>query len=281
MKLLRGLIAGTLVLITVFTLACGAKEDPFAIGERGTSASQPTAQPTNVVNQAQSEGATTVPVSGDEETDGSEEVSGPQPPPKDELIKFANWDDSPVKLVNWMAGYIVAHGLDRPVRIIDVEDGAYQDPLVQNDVDIVFAADVAWADEQADAGNVILLGNASPTDSALVIIVHPSMLQRAPDVIELLENFVIDGEVLSTQSARIRGGRVGLKENAVSLDLMKKSPEVWTPWVDAGIAARVTQAIEDGKIGHCREFVNYAPGQQGNEGSRYCKDDPTKTSGNR
>ena len=273
---LRDLIAGIAILTTVMALACGAKDDPFAVGERGNSASSPTVQPAAASSQTQPGGAIATPALADD----TEATSGPQPPPKDELIKFANWDDSPVKLVNWMAGYIVAHGLDRPVRVIDVEDGAYQEPLVENDVDIVFAADAAWADEQAETGNVILLGNASPTDAALSIVVHPSMLQRAPDVIELLENFVIDSEVLSTQSARIRGGRVGLKENAVGLDLMKKSLEVWMPWVNANIAALVTQAIEDGKIGHCREFVNYAPDRVGNEGSRYCKDDPTKTSGN-
>jgi len=273
---LRDLIAGIVILVAFLALACGAKEDPFAIGERGNSASNPTVQPAAASSQPQSTDATAASVS----TDDTEETSGPQPPPQDELIKFANWEDSPLKLVNWMAGYIVAHGLDRPVRIIDVEDGAYQESLVQNDVDIVFAADPAWADEQAEAGNVVLLGNASPTDGALSIVVHPSMLRRAPDVIELLENFVMDSEVLEQQSARIRGGRVGLKENAVGLDIMKKSPDVWTHWVGAEIVALVLQAIEDGKIGHCREFVNYAPGQQGNEGSRYCKDDPTKTSGN-
>ena len=277
---LRDLIAGLMILTTVLALACGAKEDPFAIGERGGSDPQPTVQPTLPSSQQQSVGATTASVSTDETLDDSAETSGPQPPLKDELIKFANWEDSPLVLVNWMAGYIVAHGLDRPVRIIDVEDGAYQEPLVQNDVDIVFAADAAWADEQAEAGNVVLLGNASPTDGVLSIVVHPSMLRRAPDVIELLENFVIDSEVLAQQSARIRGGRVGLKENAVGLDIMKKSPDVWTHWVGAEIVALVMQAIEDGKIGHCREFVNYAPGQPGNESSRYCKDDPTKTSGN-
>ena len=51
-------------------------------------------------------------------------------------------------------------------------------------------------------------------------------------------------------------------------------------WVGADIAALVNQAIEDGKICHCRQFINYAPDRMGNEGSRYCKDDPTKTSGN-
>ena len=78
----------------------------------------------------------------------------------------------------------------------------------------------------------------------------------------------------------IRGGRVGLKENAVGLIFLKREYAVWMNWVSEDVAALVNQAIEDGKIGHCRQFINYAPDRMGNEGSRYCKDDPTKTSGN-
>jgi hypothetical protein len=275
--LLRNLTAGAVIAVTVLALSCGEVDTPFEVGVR-TPTPRATAE-TTTPGQQGDQGS--VPGSTDQSTDAPEQTSGPQPPPKNELIKFANWDDNPVKLVNWIAGYIVAHGLDRPVRIVEVEDGAYQGPLQQNDVDIVFAADRGWADEQVNAGVAILLGNGSPTDSALAIVVHPSMLERAPDVIELLEKFVIDSDLLAEQSARIHGGRVGLKENAVSLDILKKSPEIWTPWVHPDTATAVTKAIEDGKIGHCREFVNYAPDRQGNEGSRYCKDDPTKTSGNR
>ena len=207
--------------------------------------------------------------------------AGPQPPPKDELVKFANWDDNPVKLLNWIAAYIVAHGLDRPIRIIDAEDAQYQDRLLQNDVDIVLAADPAWAKDQSESGALLLLDNPSPVDPNLVVAVHPSMTQRAADVIELLENLRIESGFLAAQSAMIRGGRIGLKENVIGLNILKKNPEVWTPWVSKETSAVVAQAVEDGKIGHCREFVNYAPDQVGNEGSRYCKDDPTKASGNR
>lgn len=273
---IRAQIAATSILLVTLALSCGETEAPYEVNP-----TTPTPRPTAVQTTNQSTNQTTGSISTNESVDEPEETEGPQPPPKDELIKFANWDDASVKLVNWIAGYIVAHGLDRPVRIIDVEDGAYQDPLVGNDVDIVFAADSGWASEQVGAGKAILLSNSSPTDSSLAIVVHPSMSDRAPDVIALLENYVIDGDLLAKQSARIRGGRVGLKENAVGLDLMKKSPGVWTPWMDPQVAALVSQAIEDGDIGHCRQFVNYAPDRQGNEASRYCKDDPTKVSGNR
>ena len=270
---LPNVVAAT-VLIAALTIACGSAAETPAPDEPAATA-RPAAPP------AQSQPAGTAqPTAAAETEPAEEETEGPQPPPKHELIKFANWDDNPVKLVNWIAAYIIAHGLDRPIRVIDVEDGEYQDPLLVNDVDIVIAADGAWADEQAGAGKVVRLTNASPTDPALAIVIHPSMNQRAPDVVQLLERLTIDAELLDKQAGMIRGGRIGLKENVVGLTFLKREYAVWLNWVGEDIAALVNQAIEDGKIGHCRQFINYAPDRMGNEGSRYCKDDPTKTSGN-
>ena len=272
---LPNVVAAT-ILITALTLACGGAEETPAPDEPAPTArlaAAPAAQ-----SQPQ---ATAEPAAATETEPAEEENQGPQPPPKDELIKFANWDDNPVKLLNWIAAYIIAHGLDRPIRVIDVEDGAYQDPLLVNDVDIVIAADGAWADEQSGAGNVVRLTNASPVDATLAVALHPSMNQRAPDVVKLLETLTIDPELLTKQAAMIRGGRVGLKENVVGLTFLKREYALWMNWVGEDIATLVNQAIEDGKIGHCRQFINYAPDRMGNEGSRYCKDDPTKTSGNR
>ena len=268
-------VAAATVLIIGLTLACGgAEEAPAATAQ--PAAVQPTAPAAQSSSQA---AAAETPAPAATDT-AEEENQGPQPPPKDELIKFANWDDNPVKLLNWIAAYIIAHGLDRPIRVIDVEEGAYQEPLLANDVDIVIAADGTWAEEQSGAGKVIRLGNASPVDATLAVVLHPSMEQRAPDVIRFLETLSIDTELLAKQSAMIRGGRIGLKENAAGLNFLKREYAVWMNWVGEDVAALVNQAIEDGKIGHCRQFINYAPDQMGNEGSRYCKDDPTKTSGN-
>ena len=263
----RRIIIAAVFFMTV-SAACAGSGDPPGSQTPSATPTQPSAQPP-------------APVTAPAAAQTEQTRAGPQPPPKDELMKFANWDDNPVKLLNWIAAYIVAHGLDRPIRVIDIEDAQYQDRLLQNDVDIVLAADPVWAKDQADSGALVLLDNPSPVDPNLAIAVHPSMTQRAPDVIELLENLRIESGFLAAQSAMIRGGRIGLKENVIGLNILKKNPEVWTPWVGKETAAVVAQAVEDGKIGHCREFVNYAPDQVGNEGSRYCKDDPTKSSGNR
>ena len=258
-------VAAAIILITALAIACGPADDTPP-----TPTPEPSPQSWGLVPH------TPAPVPPSP-TPGP---AGPQPPPKDELIKFANWDENPVKLLNWIAAYLVAHGLDRPIRVIDLDDGEYRDPILNNDVDIVIAADPAWAGEHAAAGSLLRLANPSPIDPALALAIHPSMERRAPDVVRLLETMTIDAELLAKQSAMIRGGRIGLKENAVGLIFLKNHADVWANWVGQDIAARVNQAIDDGKIGHCRQFINYAPDRMGNEGSRYCKDDPSKTSGN-
>ncbi len=270
---LLNVIAAT-VLIAALTIACGAAAET-STGDEPV----PTARPAAPPPPSQSQDAAQ-PTAAAETEPAQEEPEGPQPPPKDELIKFATWDDNPVKLLNWIAAYIIAHGLDRPIRVIDVEEGEYKEPLLVNDVDIVIAADGAWADEQAGAGKVVRLANVSPVDADLAVVIHPSMNQRAPDVVQLLERLTIDADLLAKQAGMIRGGRIGLKENVVGLTFLKREYALWMSWVGEDIAALVNQAIEDGKIGHCRQFINYAPDRMGNEGSRYCKDDPTKTSGN-
>ena len=263
-----------IVLIAALTIACGSAEETSARDDPASTApaAQTAAQPTVAAQPTAAPAAETAPA--------EEQNQGPQPPPKDELIKFANWDDNPVKLLNWIAAYIIAHGLDRPIRVIDVDDGAFQEPLLANDVDIAIAADSDWAKEQSGAGNLLRLANPSPVDPSLAVVVHPSLDRRAPDVLRLLESMTIDAELLAKQAASIRGGRVGLKENTVGLLFLKREFAVWSNWVSEHVAQLVNQAIEDGKIGHCRRFINFRPDQMGNEGSRYCVDDPTKTSGN-
>ncbi len=228
-------------------VGCGAKDDPFAIGERKTLGE---------ATQAQQQ---------------EEQPGGPQGPSKDELIKFANWDDNRVKLTNWIAGYIVAHGLDHPVRMIDVDPEAYQDALTKNDVDIVLETDPAWAREEAESDDIIVLGTLSSENPDAKIVVHASMAERAPDVVEFLKSYALDGDVIRNQAARMTGGRTGLRENVVGFNFLKGFEEMWTPWVSAGAVENVKGAIEDGKSSLCRKWVTqFEP-----ERTSYCEDDPS------
>ena len=134
-----------------------------------------------------------------------------QGPPRDELIKFAQWDENRVKLGNWVAGFIVAHGLDHPVRVIEMNPDDYKEGLPHSDVDIVMEVDPVWAKPYVDAGVLILLGPLSDASQDTVVAVNASIWRRAPKVGQFLERYEWNGEQLTTESTKIRGGRIAVK----------------------------------------------------------------------
>ena len=192
-------------------------------------------------------------------------------PPPIELIKFAQWDENRVKLGNWVAGYIIAHGLDHPVRVIEMEPEEYKDKLPHGDVDIVMEADPAWAQPYVDAGILILLGPLSDASPDTVVAVNASIWSRAPRVGQLLEKYEWNGEQLTTESAKIRGGRIAVRENIIGLSFIEGNGPVWGAWVDSDTATRVETAVSDGKVGHCRQFEERRTASF----TRICIDDPS------
>ena len=192
-------------------------------------------------------------------------------PPPVELIKFAQWDENRVKLGNWVAGYIIAHGLDHPVRVIEMEPEEYKDKLPHGDVDIVMEADPAWAQPYVDAGVLILLGPLSDASPDTVVAVNASVWSRAPRVGQLLEKYEWNGEQLTTESGKIRGGRIAVRENIIGLSFIEGNGPVWGAWVDSDTATRVETAVSDGKVGHCRQFEERRTASF----TRICIDDPS------
>ena len=194
-------------------------------------------------------------------------------PPRDELIKFAQWKENRVKLGNWVAGYIVAHGLDHPVRIIEMNPEDYKDSLPHSDVDVVMEADPVWAKPYVDAGVLVLLGPLSNASPDTVVAVNASVWRRAPNVGRFLERYEWNGEQLATESAKIQSGRIGIRENIVGLSFFKDNQPIWSQWVESEVVANVQRAIEEGKVNHCRRFEERRAGTV----SRVCVDDPTKS----
>ena len=192
-------------------------------------------------------------------------------PPPVELIKFAQWDENRVKLGNWVAGYIIAHGLDHPVRVIEMEPEEYKDKLPHSDVDIVMEADPVWAKPYVDAGILILLGPLSDASPDTVVAVNASIWSRAPRVGQFLEQYEWNGEQLTTESAKIRGGRIAVRENIIGLSYIEDNKPVWSQWVDADTATLVETAVTEGKVGHCRQFEERRTASF----TRICIDDPS------
>ncbi len=188
------------------------------------------------------------------------------------MIKFSQWDDNRVKLSNWVAGYMVAHGLDHPVRIIDMNPEDYKDALPHGEVDIVMEADPAWAKPWADAGVIVLLGSLAEASGDTVIAVNASVWQRTPNVGQFLEKYEWDGDALTNEASKIRGGRIAIAENVVGLKFLKDQESMWGQWVPADTAALVNEALAADKVNLCRAFEFH----EGIQRSRVCLDDPRK-----
>ena len=189
-----------------------------------------------------------------------------------ELVKLAQWDENRLKLSNFLAGYIIAHGLNYPTRLIDLDPEGYKDALPHNDVDIVLEADPEWAKPYADAGIIVVFKPLSSASPDTVVAVNASLWKRAPEVGQFLERYEWDGELLTEQSKKIKSGRIAITAAVVGHNVFKRHEEMWTGWVSPETAETVRAAMEDGKIWFCREFevrviLPYT--------MRVCKDDPS------
>ncbi len=252
--------AGFGLTVVLFALAgCGSTEDPFLVGDR----------------KAFSEASPTAVVAGAEEATPESE-QGPRGPSKDELIKFADWSDKRVKLTNYVAGYLIAHGLDFPVRMIDLEDTTYQDAWTNNDVDIVLEADPTWAKTRVEAGDLIELGTMAADNPDAKIVVHSRLAEYAPDVVEFLRGYVVDGESMNDKAKRISSRATGVRENIITYSFLKNEGETWTPWVSPAAAELVKAKVEKKEVSLCRRWEIYMPDMAGNMRVKYCVDDPSK-----
>ena len=299
----RTLLVPALVVLAAvcLVLGCAPTDSPLAVGDRAT----PTPTPTEAERiQAAAEATptptwvpvpTSVPVSASSESApatqgeqgagaaGIEPTRTPVPvpadynrstdgPPVHELVKLAQWDDNRLKLSNFIAGYIIAHGLDYPTRTIDMEPEGYKDALPHNDVDIVLEADPAWAKPYVDAGVIVVLKPLSSASPDTVVAVNASLWKRAPEVGRFLEGYEWDSDLLTTESSKIKSGRIAVTAAVVGHNIFKRQEEMWTRWVSPEAAESVKAAMQEGKIWFCRAFEVRIIGPYT---MRVCKDDPS------
>ena len=289
-----------LLLTTFVGFACAPTDSPLPVGDRATPTPTPTESeqiqaaaaatptptwvpiPTSVPVDSASESTT----SQNGQEAGSITIEATHTPvplpadysrstegvPKHELVKLAQWDDNRVKLSNFIAGYIIAHGLNYPTRLIDLEPEGYKDALQHNDVDIVLEADPEWAKPYAEAGIIVVLKPLSSASPDTVVAVNASLWKRAPEVGQFLERYEWDGDLLTEQSKKIKSGRIAVTAAVVGHNVFKRNEEMWTEWVSPEAAETVRAAMEDGKIWFCRGFEVRVIGPYT---MRVCKDDPS------
>ncbi|MCY3658459.1 MAG: hypothetical protein OXG36_05470 [Caldilineaceae bacterium] len=83
-------------------------------------------------------------------------------------------------------------------------------------------------------------------DSDVRIAVHPSMLERAPEVVDMLRNFNID-IALFKDIARWSRVNEGSTERDAALWFLQAKPEIWSQWVTSAAAERIQAALDAGE----------------------------------
>ena len=290
-----------ILVLALVAVGCAPTDSPLPVGDRATPTPTPTQAeearaaaaatptptwvplPTSVSVPVASESTTAASADKGDDTITIEPTRTPVPLPADysrstsgvpihELVKLAQWDENRLKLSNFIAGYIIAHGLNHPARIIDMDPEGYKDALPNNDVDIVLEADPEWAKPYADAGIIVVLKPLSTASPDTVVAVNASLWKRAPEVGRFLERYEWDGDLLTAESKKIKSGRIAITAAVVGHNVFKRQEEMWRNWVAPEAAETVRAAMEDGKIWFCRGFEVRVIGPYT---MRVCKDDPT------
>jgi len=166
-------------------------------------------------------------------------------------VRFADWTDDEVSLLNNLLGYIIVWGYDYKVDLIDVNESGYQAALTGGAVDVVAEVPKAdageWLAAQSSAGAVVDAGSAFGAGSDIRIASTASLKQTAPEIAEFLRTVSADKAAIERLAAQITGGRTGVKPNVAALMYLKDNETACTSWVPKPVAEEVRAALAAGK----------------------------------
>ena len=223
------LFAMMATVIAVAVAACAPEDEPFPFDYHGT----PTPTPIPVAN------ATPEKII----THKYDVIS------KGETIKIAEWDDNTLKMLNFLAGYVIIFGFDHAVELVDLEDRHYGDALLAGDVHLVLWMEDDWYDSTgADAG-ILNIGTLYEGESNLLIGASPALEEASEEIVDFLGSFVPGDETVESLASRITGGRIGIRPNVAGVKYFKENSAVWAQWIAPEIAEGVQTAIDDNKTG--------------------------------
>ena len=223
------LLALLVTLAAIAGAACAPEEEPFPFEYHGT----PTPTPVPVAN------ATPEKII----THKYDIIS------KGETIKIAEWDDNTLKMLNFLAGYVIVFGFDHAVELVDLEDTHYGDALLAGDVHLVLWMEEDWHKTTgADAG-ILNISTLYEAEADLRIGASPALEEASKEIVEFLGSFVPGDETVESLASRITGGRIGMRPNVAGVKYFKENSEVWTQWIDTDIAEAVQTAVDEGKTG--------------------------------
>jgi hypothetical protein len=250
----------TIALIVVS--ACNSQNDPFDVGERAAARSiTPTVMPTTAPSRTAPTPVpgTPTPLSTLEPVAAVGTVQAREVEhlaslfePSVGAVKFAEWEDKPLKFANALLGYILVYGYDFTVELVPIEGDSYQDAFQSGELDILLAfdknADGDWYTTHIEGKGIADLGSLRDGNGDQRLVVHSGLSEREPEVTEFLAKAKPTDELIDKLSATIReGGRIAIKPTVPAIKFLKEQEALWTQWVPASVADKVRAAIAAGK----------------------------------
>lgn len=226
---------------------CGAKENPFEVGDRVTT---PTALPATI----NSTPLPTVPIAvagATAEAAGQahlaslfEESHG--------AVKFGERaGDKAHQFQNALTGYILVYGYEWTVELVPIDSDSYQDAFAKAEIEVLLDFDkesaADWYGTHIESGALADIGSISDSDGNSRIVVHGGLEERAPEVVQFLRKAVPTDELTATLSAPISSGRLGIKPTVAALKFLKEHEDIWIQWVEPAVVEKVRTAIAANK----------------------------------
>ena len=112
-----------------------------------------------------------------------------------------------------------------------------------------------WYNRVADSGEVLDIGSLYGDSSNDRVIVHPSLINRLPESVDIISRIQPGEEILNDLAGRIKGGRLGLKSNVAVQIYLKQHEDQWSQWLTEEAYAGVKSAIETGRTGLFRKCL--------------------------
>ena len=170
-----------------------------------------------------------------------------------DIIKIANWNDGGPAMLNNLLGYFMVWGYDYTVELVEMEQADYRDAIEKGEVDLVLHVDTAdadtatWLSTVVESGTVMEGGKPIAASKSVRIAVHPTMSERAPDLVSFLATANLPGEAFAKIAGIVRFGRVGVTPSAGAFKYLKEQSAVWNSWVSEEEASKVQAAIDASK----------------------------------
>ena len=210
----------------IVSISCvPGKEDPFALGQRGTPTPtpRPGETPEHVIETRH------------------QTVSAREP------VRLADWSDNGINMQNFIVGYLIVYGYDHAVELVVVEPEAVGDALLNGEIDIALETPADWYEANKDSDKIIDAGRLHESDQSTRIVAVSTLQDRAPYLVEYLKKVRPGDEALAALESRITGGRVGITARVAGLIYIRENQETWQQWVGDSETELVATAVADGK----------------------------------